>query len=140
VRFSKEKVSSPIIGEGGADILMEFELLEAVRSLKFLKRHGALVANTQKISPMPVISGQAQYPQDLLDKLKVSEIELKTVDALSLAISAGSPKATNVVLIGLLASSMDFGKEAWLDALTSIVPKKLLDVNLKAFELGFASA
>ncbi len=139
VKYSKDKVCSPIVGEGCADIILAFELLEAYRNIEFLKDGGKLIVNNQKINPMPVITGQASYPANIIKKIKDKGIDLIETDALSRAIAAGNQKAVNVVLIGLLASiSKDFAKEEWLDALKATVPAKLLDVNLKAFEAGYS--
>ena len=131
-----DKVSSPIIDKGEADVILAFELLEAYRALPYLKKGGKLIVNKQSISPMPVIIGAAQYPENI--EAKLSELcDLTALDALALASEAGSFKAVNVVLIGVLAKSSEISKDAWLDALKSTVPSKLLDVNLKAFELGY---
>jgi indolepyruvate ferredoxin oxidoreductase beta subunit len=139
VRFSKGKVQSPIIDEGGADILLAFEILEACRSLSVLRKGGELIANTQEISPMPVISGQAKYPEGLEESLRAMDIKLKAVDALELAVAAGSPKAVNVVLIGLLSHSLPIGLDAWRAAIEESAPKRFLEANLKAFERGRAA-
>ena len=85
---------------------------------------------------MPVIIGAAEYPESIEEKLS-SLCDLTALDALALATEAGSFKAVNVVLIGVLAKSSEIPKDAWLDALKATVPAKLLEVNLKAFELGY---
>lgn len=131
-----EKVYSPIIGKGEADIILAFELLEAYRALPYLKKGGKIIVNNQKMNPMPVITGAAEYPEDIEKKI-AAEANLISVDALSLAKEAGNIKAVNVVLIGLLAKSSEIAKEAWLETLITTVPPKFLDVNLKAFELGY---
>ncbi len=131
-----EKVYSPIIGKGEADIVLAFELLEAYRALPYLKKGGKIIVNNQKMNPMPVITGAAEYPEDIEKKI-AAEANLISVDALSLAKEAGNIKAVNVVLIGLLAKSSEIAKEAWLETLKTTVPPKFLDVNLKAFELGY---
>jgi len=131
-----EKVHSPIIDKGDADLILAFEELEAYRALPYLKKSGKLIANTQKINPMPVITGAQEYPQDIIHKLN-GKIQLVAVDALSLAQEAGNIKAVNVVLIGLLANSMDVEKQVWIEVLKETVPPKFLEVNLKAFELGY---
>ncbi len=131
-----EKVYSPIIGKGEADIILAFELLEAYRALPYLKKGGKIIVNNQKMNPMPVITGAAEYPEDIEKKI-AAEANLISVDALSLAKEAGNIKAVNVVLIGLLAKSSEIAKEAWLETLKTTVPPKFLDVNLKAFELGY---
>ncbi len=131
-----EKVYSPIIDKGEADIILAFEMLEAYRALPYLKKGGKIIVNTQNIDPMPVITGAAQYPQDIEEKIS-KKADLKAVDALSLAIEAGTPKAVNVVLIGLMAKSTDIPYEKWVETIKTTVPPKFLDVNLKAFELGY---
>ena len=131
-----EKVFSPVIDEGEADIILAFELLEAYRALPYLKKGGKIIVNTQKIDPMPVITGSMQYPENIEDKLS-KKVNLVTANALSLAEKAGNIKAVNVVLIGVLAKSTDIAYEKWIDAIKTTVPEKFLDVNLKAFELGY---
>ena len=135
VKYGK-KVYSPIIDKGEADIILAFESLEAYRALPFLKKGGKMIANTQQMNPMPVITGAMEYPQDIEKKLS-DKINLQAVDALSAAMEAGNVKAVNVVLIGLLAKSTDIAKDVWTETIKETVPEKLLDVNLKAFELGY---
>ncbi len=133
-----EKVFSPIVEDCGADILLAFEELEAYRSLNYLKEGGKLVVNAQETDPMPVITGAAKYPENILEKIEKKGIEMTAVDALSAAREAGSEKAVNVVLIGVLAAHSDISKEAFLDAINKTVPEKFLEINLKAFEIGYA--
>ena len=131
-----EKVHSPIIDNGEADIVLAFELLEAYRALPALKAQGRLIVNDQRINPMPVITGAAKYPEDIVAKLS-EKVDTTAVDALALANEAGSFKAVNVVLIGVMARSTDIPYEVWIDTVKSTVPAKFLDINLKAFELGY---
>ena len=131
-----DQVYSPIIGKGEADIILAFEPLEAYRALPFLKKGGKILVNTQTMDPMPVITGAAEYPQDITDKLQ-SNADVTAIDALSLAAKAGTAKAVNVVLLGLMARSTPIAKEKWIASLTKTVPPKFLDVNLKAFEYGW---
>ena len=131
-----EKVHSPIIDNGEADIVLAFELLEAYRALPALKPEGRLIVNDQRINPMPVITGAAKYPEDIVAKLS-EKVDTTAVDALSLANEAGSFKSTNVVLIGVMAKSTDIPYEVWIDTVKSTVPQKFLDINLKAFDLGY---
>ncbi len=132
-----EKVYSPIIDKGEADIILAFEMLEAMRALPFLKKGGKMIANTQKMNPMPVITGAMEYPENIEKKI-ADKVNLQAVDALSLAEQAGNIKAVNVVLIGLLAKSTDTDKQVWIDTIKETVPEKFLEVNLKAFELGYS--
>ena len=132
-----EKVYSPVVGEGEADLILAFEQLEAARWLSCLKPDGKVIVNTQKIDPMSVVIGDSVYPDGVLDAVRNAGAAVVELDALPLAVEAGSPKATNVVLIGAMAKNTDIPKEIWLDAVKSCVPAKFLDMNLKAFELGY---
>jgi Pyruvate:ferredoxin oxidoreductase and related 2-oxoacid:ferredoxin oxidoreductases, gamma subunit len=136
VRYG-DKVYSPVIESGEADLILSFEQLEAARYLPFLKTGGSVVVNTQQIAPMPVITGMAEYPEGLLSQMQEKGIDLRMVDALALAKEAGSVKAVNVVLIGAMASHMDIPKEVFEDAVENCVPKKFLELNKKAFNLGY---
>ena len=135
VRYGKS-VASPFIDEGGADVIISFELLEAARWLKFLKPGGKIITNTQKIDPMTVITGAMQYPEDLTSKIAAAGTDIDAFDALSLATEAGSAKAVNIVLMGRLSSYFDISAEAWQKALDEVVPPKFLELNRRAFELG----
>ena len=135
VKFG-EKVFSPIIDMGEADIILAFEQLEAYRAVPFIKKGGKMIANNQKINPMPVITGAMDYPENIMDKIK-ADVDLVEVDALSLASAAGNIKAVNVVLIGVMAKSTDIAYEKWIETIKNTVPEKFLDVNLKAFDLGY---
>ena len=131
-----EKVYSPIVEKGEADIIIAFELCEAARWLPYLKKGGKMVVNVQQIDPMPVVTGAAEYPSDLVKKLKDAGCDCVALDALSLAEQAGSSKATNVVLMGVVAKYMEFPKELWHEIIEKTVPPKFLEMNQKAFELG----
>ncbi len=135
-----EEVFSPIVREGQADFILAFEQLEAARWLPFLKKGGTIIANSQKIDPMPVVIGNAQYPDGVLEAIRATGSDLVEADALSLAVEAGSPKAVNVVLIGVMASRMDLPYTVWEKAIRVTVPEKFLEMNLRAFKLGFESA
>ncbi|MBO5231655.1 MAG: indolepyruvate oxidoreductase subunit beta [Clostridia bacterium] len=137
VRFG-DKVYSPIIDKGEADFIVSFEMLEAARYTEFLKPGGKIIANTQQINPMPVITGAQEYPEALSEKIKAAGIDLVAVDALSLAEEAGSAKAVNIVLMGILSKYFDFTEDEWNKAIESSVPPKFLELNKKAFALGKA--
>ena len=134
-----DSVSSPIIDKGEADIILAFEKLEALRALPYLKKDGTIVMNDRAIAPMPVITGAAEYPGGIVEELK-SNVKTFAIDALDLSLKAGSQKAVNVVLIGVLAGHMETDKQVWLDTIKQTVPPKFTELNLKAFELGFAAA
>ena len=131
-----EAVYSPIIDKGEADIILAFEMLEAYRALPWLKKGGKMIVNDQKINPMPVITGAAEYPAQIREKLD-AVVDLTAVDALSLAREAGNIKAVNVVLIGVMAKNTDIPYEEWVETIKETVPAKFLDANLKAFDLGY---
>ena len=132
-----DKVYSPVIGEGEADLILAFEQLEAARWLSCLKPDGKVIVNTQKIDPMSVVIGDSEYPEGVIDAIKATGTDVYDVDALPLAVEAGSSKAVNVVLIGAMAKNTDIDKDVWIEALKSCVPQKFLEMNLKAFELGY---
>lgn len=136
VRFG-EKVYSPIIDKGEADFIVSFEKLEAARYLEYLKKDGRIVVNTQQIDPMPVIIGAAAYPENLVEKMQELGVQVDAMDCLSLAQQAGSAKAVNIVLMGRLAKYFDFSREKWENAIRDCVPEKFVEMNLKAFALGY---
>lgn len=135
VRFG-DKVYSPVVDKGEADYIISFEILETARWLPYLKPDGQIVTNTQQIDPMPVITGAAEYPEKLVEKIRAKGLKIDAMDCLSLAREAGSPKAVNIVLLGRLSHYFDINEEAWQEALAANVPPKFLELNRKAFELG----
>ena len=136
VRYG-DSVASPIIGEGEADVILAFEKLEAYRYLSYLKKGGKYIVNTQQTDPMPVITGAVQYPENILDKMEKMGISVTACDALALAKKAGNIKSVNVVLIGVMAKHTNISKEEWEKAIEETVPAKFLEINLKAFRLGY---
>ena len=138
VRFG-DKVYSPIITDGEADIIISFEKLEAGRYANYLKKDGKIVVNTQQIDPMPVIIGAAEYPENILDELTTKGVSVDALDALSLANEAGSPKAVNIVLMGKASKYFDIPYEKWIAAIENTVAPKFVEMNKKAFDLGYNS-
>lgn len=135
-----EKVRSPLIDEGQADVLLAFEILEGLRWLKYANKNGAkLYANTQQILPMPVITGAKTYPDDIEIKIKSEVPGSVFVDALDLAEKAGSQKAVNTVLLGALARDLDPDIDLWNEVIEETVKPNFIDLNKKAFLLGFDS-
>ena len=131
-----EKVSSPIIDVGQAELIVSFELLEAARWLNHLAPGGQVVTNTQQIDPVPVITGAAKYPEDLVAKIKATGAKVDAIDALTIACDAGSSKAVNIVMMGRLSKFFPFPKDTWIKALEQTVPPKYLELNRRAFEAG----
>ncbi len=135
VRFG-DKVYSPVIDKGQADFIVSFEKLEAARYVEYLKVGGRIVVNTQQIDPMPVITGAAAYPENLIEKMEAAGAAVDAMDCLTLAEQAGSSKAVNIVLMGRLSRYFDIPEEKWQQAIRECVPPKFVELNLKAFALG----
>ncbi|MBP5311482.1 MAG: indolepyruvate oxidoreductase subunit beta [Clostridia bacterium] len=132
-----EKVYSPVIDLGEADVMLSFEQLEAARWIGYLKKGGKVITSTQKIEPMSVVLGQAVYPDNVIGGLEKSGADVIAFDAFSVAEECGSGKAVNIVLCGVLSRMIgDIPEEIWTEALKNTVPAKLLDINLKAFYAG----
>ena len=138
VRFG-DKVYSPVIVDGEADVIVSFEKLEAARYIKCLRKDGRIIVNSQQIDPMPVITGTAEYPEDVLEVIKKAGVQVDDIDALELARQAGSVKAVNIVLMGRLAKYFDISYDKWLEAVEKCVDPKFLEMNKKAFDIGYNS-
>ena len=127
-----EKIYSPIIDEGGADVILAFEKLEALRYLSYLKKGGVVLYSSQEILPMPVVAGEREYPKEIEKELDGVE-----VDALSLALKAGNAKTANSVMLGAFCKIMKLDKEKFSAALLACIPQKTVEMNRKAFEYGY---
>ena len=112
VRYG-EKVAEPIVEEGQADVIIAFERLEALRYAHFLKKDGVLIVNDWRIDPMPV------------------------VDATEESKKLGNPKVFNLIVLGVAAQHMDFTKEQWYEVIEKTVPQKTVELNKKAFDVGY---
>lgn len=135
VRYG-DKVNEPIVEEGHADVLIAFERLEALRYAHFLKKDGAIIINDQRIDPMPVVIGAAKYPDNIIEDLK-EKYRVYSVNALDEAKKIGNSKVFNVIVLGIAAQHMEFSKEEWLRVIERTVPPKTIDINKKAFEIGY---
>jgi len=136
VRFG-EKVHSPVIEVGTADVLLGFELLEAARAVHHLRPGGLLVVSKQQIPPLPVLTQAAEYPPALLQAFEQMAITTVAVDALSCATQIGNIKVVNTVLIGVLARRLSQDVDIWQKAVASCVPGKHLELNMRAFNVGY---
>lgn len=138
VKMAKE-VFSPVIDKGTADIILAFEQLEALRWLEYLKPGGKMIINEQRIDPIPVIIGDATYPESIIKKIKenYNDDNIIVVDALKIARECGNIKTVNTVMIGILAKMLTMAKTDWLEALQENVPERFIEVNLKAFAEGY---
>lgn len=137
VRISEDQVRSPLIEEGGADVIVAFEELEAYRWISYLKKNGAIFVNTQQIKPMPVIMGTAEYPADIVEFLDKNADKVTCLDALGIATECGSTKAVNTVLLGAMAKELPFSKATWIKQIEKTVKPKFVELNKEAFEKGY---
>ncbi len=133
-----EDVSSPIIDKGEADVIISFEQLEAARWVPYLKKGGKIIVSTQKTNPMPVITGVASYPEEIIEKIKALDIDVIPVNALDEAEKLGNSKVSNVVIMGVVSTFLDIDVDLWHNAIKDCVPSKFLELNQKAFEVGRA--
>lgn len=135
VRYG-EKVAEPIVEQGQADVLIAFEKLEALRYAHFLKKDGVLIINDQQIEPITVVTGAAQYPENIIENLE-KEYTVYRIDAMEEAKKLGNAKTFNIIVLGMAARHMDFSKEAWLQAIEKNVPPRTVEINQKAFLLSY---
>lgn len=135
VRYGDE-VFEPIVEEGCADVLIAFERLEAMRYAHYLKKDGVIIVNDQRMDPMPVVMGAAEYPENIIEELS-AKYNVISVDALSEARKIGNTKAFNVIILGVAAKHMDFTIEQWNAVIERTVKPKFVELNKKAFEVGF---
>ncbi len=135
VRYGKE-VAEPIVEEGCADVLIAFERLEALRYAHFLKEGGALIVNDWRIDPITVVTGVATYPENIIEKLS-EKYKVYSINAMEEAAKLGNVKAFNVIVLGLAAKHMDFDKDMWLKVIENTVPPKTIEINKKAFLVGY---
>ncbi len=137
VRYGK-KVYSPLIPEGGADIVMSFEAVEALRYINKLKKDGLIIVSTQEILSSTILAGLEEYPKGILDNLKSTLHKVIPVNAMEDAKSIGNIKTMNSIMLGVLSNYLSFEQALWEEVLKSSVPAKTVDLNLKAFMKGRA--
>jgi indolepyruvate ferredoxin oxidoreductase beta subunit len=136
-RFGK-KVYSPLIKEGDVDFLVSFELLEALRYIDWIKPDGRIILNNHSILPPTVSLGKMDYPKDI-DKTfkKYFKENVWIIDGYGIAKDLGNIQVSNVVLIGALSNFFpDLKAKQWKDAIKSLLPAKLYEINVKAFDRG----
>ena len=138
VRYG-DKVYSPIVGKGSADVIVAFEEMEALRWLDHLKIGGKMVINDHQIQPVPVNLGIAEYPEGIIEHLK-EKVDVLSFKAAEVATELGNPKAMNIVLLGALVKAMGLDEIDW-DAedaeIEANVKAKFIDLNKKAFHAGY---
>ena len=135
VRIGK-KVYSPMIEKGNADIMLSFEKMEALRWLYYVKKDGIVVSSNVKMVPPIVSTGAFEYPEDVEERVLKERPDAKILDIVSALKELGNDKVTNVIMIGALSTMFDFEPEKWLEVIKEAVPKKVVDVNIKAFQKG----
>lgn len=136
VRYSREKVFSPVIEKGTADIIVSFEKMEALRTLDYIKESGAIVVNTEEIPSMSVLIGQEEYAGDILEEIKKSVKNVYAMDASKMAAELGNVKAANIILLGALVKQMGLEEIDWKEIIRKSVKERFVDLNLKAFQIG----
>ncbi|MEM3723091.1 MAG: indolepyruvate ferredoxin oxidoreductase subunit beta [Candidatus Hadarchaeales archaeon] len=141
VRIGKE-VASPLVPKGGADVILALEPLEGLRTaVNFLKNGGLLITNVHPWLPVDVNIGRARYPtmEEIKEGVKKLGGRVIELDGTAIAQQAGNVRAMNSAMLGALAATgmLPFSVEALKEAVKENVPPKTIDVNLKAFDLGF---
>ncbi len=134
VRYG-DKVYSPIIGKGQADVLVSFEVMEALRWLEYLKPDGVAIINNYRIPSAPILAGKADYPDGILEEIQ-SKVKTKAIDAIKLAQDLGNEKAMNIVLLGALVKAMELEEINWIKIIESTVKEEYIKLNIDAFNLG----
>lgn len=138
VKFGR-RVFSPLIEVGKADIILAFEKMEALRWIHYLKKDGTVIVNDQSIDPMPVITGLAQYPNDIWQRLNKWCSKVISIDALSIAKEVGNIRVVNTVLLGVLAQKLGIPTTTWEKIIENTVPPKTIEINKQAFYKGYHS-
>ncbi len=131
-----DKVYSPLIEPGRADILISFEMMEAARYLPYLHAKSKVVVNTQQIKPPAVAMGKIPYPADVLDSISSRGITVVSVDAFDIARDAGEVKAANIVMVGAMSAFLPMDVEVYENIITTRIPERFREVNMKAFAAG----
>ncbi len=133
------RVYSPLIDPGSADILVAFEILEAVRYLPYLHKDSAVVVNTQKILPPGVALGKMAYPEDILSELTARQINVVPIDAFAIAEEVGELRTVNVAMVGAMSNFLAVSPDVFLKVIDTTVKEQFREVNKKAFEAGRAA-
>ena len=137
VRYSKDQVYSPVIEIGGADMIVSFEKVEALRYLKYLKEGGTIVANNYKMESVATITGKAEYKVEEVDK-KLKELNAKVINAADKAVELGNEKVMNIILLGTVIKGMHLEDIDWEQIIRDNVKEKFIDINIRALHEGMA--
>ena len=140
LRFGDD-VISPLEAEGDADMIMGFEPVETCRYLSLGNKDTVVIMNLDPVYPSMVAAGMESYPEidELIASARSQNQNVRTLEATSLAIEAGKAVAANAVMIGAVAGVKGFPLDMNVlrETLAENVPQKFLELNLKAFDLGF---
>ena len=134
------KVYSPLISPGEADIVVAFEMVEAVRYLPYMHNDSKVIVNTHRIYPPAVATGKMTYPENVLDELKKRDIHVRELDAFEIASGVGEVRAVNIVMVGVLSTYLPVAEQVFLDVLQERIPERFREVNLRAFQEGRKTA
>ncbi|MGL4607389.1 MAG: indolepyruvate oxidoreductase subunit beta [Eubacteriaceae bacterium] len=134
VRYG-DHVQSPVIEIGTADIVVAFEMMEAIRALEYLKPNGKMIVNDAEISPLAVIIGAAKYPENLLDEL-IKKSDTRVMSATKMALELGNIKVMNVILLGSIVKSMGLTEIDWEEIIRKNVKEKFVELNIRALNAG----
>lgn len=135
VRFGK-KVYSPLIPDGDVDVILAFEIAEALRWAGELKEGGTIIVNSQRIVPPIVTTGKFSYPQELEKKIGDRVEKAIIIDAFDIASRLGNTRLVNTILLGVMSNSIDLEEEKWLEVIERMAPKGTGEINKKAFLEG----
>ncbi|OLR55334.1 indolepyruvate oxidoreductase subunit beta [Hornefia porci] len=136
VRYSRERVWSPVIEKGTADIIVSFEKMEALRNLDYIRADGTVVVNSEEIPSMTVLTGEEEYAPDVIEELQRTAKKVVVIDASRKAEELGNVKAANVILLGALVQAMGLDDIDWEEIIRKTVKEKFVELNLKAFAVG----
>lgn len=137
IRFG-DKVYSPTVNKGDADVLVSFEKVEALRYIPQLKKDGILIINEEEIWPLPVLSGLEEYPKGVMEEIKEKLANVVSVDARKIAEELGEPRSANIVMLGLMVKALGIDKIDWVSKIKKFLPERFHEANIKAFERGLA--
>ncbi|MGM0395974.1 MAG: indolepyruvate oxidoreductase subunit beta [Bacillota bacterium] len=137
IRFG-EKVYSPTVNKGEADVLVSFEKIEALRYVPILKKGGILIINEEEIWPLPVLSGLEEYPEGVMEEIKGKLDNVVSVDARKIADEIGEPRSANIVMLALTVKALGIEKIDWKSKIKKFLPERFHDANIKAFEKGLS--
>jgi indolepyruvate ferredoxin oxidoreductase beta subunit len=130
------KVYSPLITPGEADIVVAFEMMEAVRYLPYMHSDSKVIVNTHKIYPPAVATGKMAYPENVLDELTGRDIHVKELNAFDIASSVGEVRAVNIVMVGVLSTYLPVDEQVYVDVMHERIPERFREVNIRAFREG----